>query len=121
MQPRLDENQTDLASFFFFSQDYHWWWRAFLTSGASALYVFLYSVFYFFSRLQITKFVSAMLYMGYTAIMALEFFLLTGSTDKQPHKHNSQLRLLVATLTTELTRLFRTIQERSASSLATTS
>merc|ERR1712093_345157 len=61
------------------SEDYHWWWRAFLTSGASALYVFLYSVFYFFSRLQITKFVSAMLYMGYTAIMALEFFLLTGT------------------------------------------
>jgi len=61
------------------SEDYHWWWRAFLTSGASALYVFLYSVFYFFSRLQITKFVSAMLYMGYTTIMALEFFLLTGT------------------------------------------
>jgi len=61
------------------SEDYHWWWRAFLTSGASALYVFLYSVFYFFSRLQITKFVSAMLYFGYTAIMSLEFFLLTGT------------------------------------------
>jgi transmembrane 9 superfamily protein 2/4 len=96
---RREPNRPFFVFFFFFvSQDYHWWWRAFLTSGASALYVFLYSVFYFFSRLQITKFVSAMLYMGYTAIMALEFFLLTGTTDKQPHEHNAQLRLLVATL-----------------------
>jgi transmembrane 9 superfamily protein 2/4 len=54
--------------------------------------VFLYSVFYFFSRLQITKFVSAMLYMGYTAIMALEFFLLTGTSSflqSRPAYHSS--------------------------------
>jgi len=61
------------------SEDYHWWWRSFLTSGASALYVFLYSVFYFFTKLQITKFVSAMLFFGYTIIMAMNFFLLTGT------------------------------------------
>jgi transmembrane 9 superfamily protein 2/4 len=60
------------------SEDYHWWWRAFLTSGASALYMFLYSIFYFLSKLQITKFVSILLYFGYTIIMALGFFLLTG-------------------------------------------
>jgi transmembrane 9 superfamily protein 2/4 len=28
-------------------QDYHWWWRSFLTSGSSALYLFLYSILYF--------------------------------------------------------------------------
>jgi transmembrane 9 superfamily protein 2/4 len=61
------------------SEDYHWWWRAFLTSGASALYVFAYSIFYFFTKLQITKFVSAVLYFGYTFIISLEFFLLTGT------------------------------------------
>lgn len=119
MQPRLDKNQTDLSSCSSSSssQDYHWWWRAFLTSGASALYVFLYSVFYFFSRLQITKFVSAMLYMGYTAIMALEFFLLTG-TDSTTHNNCAYLW---AFLPTELTPVSRTVQERSVSSLATTS
>jgi len=61
------------------SEDYHWWWRAFLTSGASALYMFLYSIFYFVTKLQITKFVSILLYFGYTSIMALGFFVLTGS------------------------------------------
>jgi len=61
------------------SEDYHWWWRAYLTSGASALYMFLYSIFYFFTKLQITKFVSVLLYFGYTSIMAVGFFVVTGS------------------------------------------
>merc|ERR1712057_97234 len=26
------------------SEDYHWWWRSFFTSGASAAYVFMYSI-----------------------------------------------------------------------------
>jgi transmembrane 9 superfamily protein 2/4 len=61
------------------SEDYHWWWRAFLTSGASALYMYLYAVFYFFTRLNIIGFVSGLLYFGYTFIMAITFFVLTGS------------------------------------------
>jgi len=61
------------------SEDYHWWWRAYLTSGASALYMFAYSMFYFFTKLEITSFVSALLYFGYTSIMCLTFFLLTGT------------------------------------------
>jgi transmembrane 9 superfamily protein 2/4 len=39
------------------SEDYHWWWRAYLTSGASAFYFVLYSIFYFFTKLAITKLV----------------------------------------------------------------
>jgi len=61
------------------SEDYHWWWRAYLTSGASALYMFLYSIFYFFTKLQITKFSAIPLYFGYTIIMTLGFFVLTGA------------------------------------------
>jgi len=61
------------------AEDYHWWWRAYLTAGASALYMFLYSIFYFFTKLEIEKPVSALLYFGYTLIMALVFFVLTGA------------------------------------------
>jgi len=61
------------------SEDYNWWWRAFLTSGASALYMFCYSVFYFFTKLQIKKLASVLLYFGYTTIMSFGFFVLTGS------------------------------------------
>lgn len=61
------------------SEDYHWWWRAYLTAGSSALYLFLYSVFYFFTKLEITKFVSGILYFGYMLIVSYAFFVLTGT------------------------------------------
>jgi len=41
--------------------------------------MFLYSIFYFFTKLEITTFVSTVLYFGYTMIMALGFFVLTGT------------------------------------------
>ncbi|WCJ42679.1 Transmembrane 9 superfamily member 9 [Euphorbia peplus] len=62
------------------SEDYQWWWRAYFTSGSSALYLFLYSIFYFFTSLEITKPVSAILYFGYMLIGSYTFFVLTGST-----------------------------------------
>lgn len=61
------------------AEDYHWWWRAYLTAGASAFYMFLYSIFYYFTKLEIEKAVSGLLYFGYTLIMALSFFVLTGA------------------------------------------
>uniref|UniRef100_A0A0A8Y0U2 Transmembrane 9 superfamily member n=1 Tax=Arundo donax TaxID=35708 RepID=A0A0A8Y0U2_ARUDO len=59
-------------------EDYQWWWRSYLTSGSSALYLFLYATFYFFAKLQITKAVSIMLYFGYMLI-ASYVFVLTGT------------------------------------------
>ncbi|XP_017697036.1 transmembrane 9 superfamily member 7-like [Phoenix dactylifera] len=61
------------------SEDYHWWWRAYLTAGTSALYLFAYAVFYFFTKLEITKMVSGILYFGYMLIVSYAFFVLTGT------------------------------------------
>jgi len=61
------------------SEDYHWWWRAYLTSGASAFYMFLYSVFYFATKLDITGFIPGVLYFGYSFIMCFAFFVMTGT------------------------------------------
>ncbi|XP_030456405.1 transmembrane 9 superfamily member 8-like [Syzygium oleosum] len=60
------------------SEDYQWWWRSYLTSGSSALYLFLYATFYFFTKLNITKPVSGALYFGYMLIGSYAFFMLTG-------------------------------------------
>lgn len=68
-----------LAYFQLCSEDYHWWWRAYFTSGSSALYLFLYSAFYFCTKLGITKIVPAACYFGYMAIISLGFFALTGT------------------------------------------
>ncbi|KAM7252729.1 hypothetical protein ACFE04_008238 [Oxalis oulophora] len=61
------------------SEDYLWWWRSYLTSGSSALYLFLYAAFYFYTKLEITKPVSGMLYFGYMLIASYAFFVLTGT------------------------------------------
>jgi len=61
------------------SEDYQWWWRSFLCSGASGVYVFLYSALYFSTKLQIDKVVSTMLYFGYMFMMSVVFTLVTGS------------------------------------------
>ncbi|KAL8145277.1 transmembrane 9 superfamily member 8-like [Apium graveolens] len=61
------------------SEDYLWWWRSYLTSGSSALYLFLYASFYFFTKLEITKPVSGMLYFGYMLIASYAFFVVTGT------------------------------------------
>ncbi|RMX59651.1 hypothetical protein pdam_00010475 [Pocillopora damicornis] len=64
---------------FFILSDYHWWWRSFFMSGSCSIYVFFYAVFYFVTKLDIQDFVPGLLYFGYTFIMVLSFWLLTGT------------------------------------------
>lgn len=59
-------------------EDYRWWWRAYLTSVSSALYLFLYSIYYFCAELEISKLVSGILYFGYMLIGAYAFFVELG-------------------------------------------
>merc|ERR1711935_576730 len=61
------------------SEDYRWWWRSFFASATSAMYVFLYSVLYFNSRLQIDKTIPTILYFGYMGIISIMFGLITGA------------------------------------------
>ncbi|XP_057312241.1 transmembrane 9 superfamily member 4-like isoform X1 [Hydractinia symbiolongicarpus] len=60
-------------------EDYHWWWRSFAMSGACALYVYFYAIFYFFTKLEIVSFVSGMVYFGYSLIMMFSFWIITGT------------------------------------------
>jgi len=60
-------------------EDYQWWWRSFAVSGGSAVYVAAYSIFYFFTKLEIDEFVPTLLYFSYTTIMVITFWLLTGT------------------------------------------
>ncbi|XP_050089116.1 transmembrane 9 superfamily member 2 [Anopheles aquasalis] len=68
-----------LCYFHLCAEDYHWWWRSFLTSGFTAVYLFVYCCHYFATKLQIEDAASTFLYFGYTLIMVFLFFLLTGS------------------------------------------
>eukprot|EP01125_Pyxidicula_operculata_P002012 TRINITY_DN11990_c0_g1_i1.p1 TRINITY_DN11990_c0_g1~~TRINITY_DN11990_c0_g1_i1.p1 ORF type:complete len:659 (-),score=148.07 TRINITY_DN11990_c0_g1_i1:105-2039(-) len=61
------------------AEDWHWWWRSFMTPGASAFYMFLYAIFYYVTRLEVEGFIPSLLYFGYSAILCLFFFVLTGT------------------------------------------
>merc|ERR1719454_600108 len=73
------EMSIALTYFQLTTEDYRWWWRSFFASGSSAVYVFLYALLYFNTRLQIVKFISMMMYFGYMFLMSFSFFLLSGT------------------------------------------
>lgn len=60
------------------SENYHWHWRAFMTAGASAIYVFLNAMAYWLTKLQLGGFAGGVLYLGYSALISFLFFILTG-------------------------------------------
>lgn len=61
-------------------EDWMWWWKAFYASGSVALYVFLYSINYLvFDLRSLSGPVSAILYIGYSLIMAIAIMLGTGA------------------------------------------
>ncbi|VFQ84157.1 unnamed protein product [Cuscuta campestris] len=61
-------------------EDWMWWWKAFYASGSVSLYVFLYSVNYLvFDLRSLSGPVSAMLYLGYSLIVAVAIMLATGT------------------------------------------
>merc|ERR1719181_1647047 len=60
-------------------EDYNWWWRSFFASSSSAVYVFLYAILYFSSRMQITFYVGSLLYFGYMFVISFIFALICGA------------------------------------------
>jgi len=60
-------------------EDFNWWWRSFMMSGSCAIYVFIYAIYYFFSKLEIVNFISGLLYFGYSLLMVITFWLITGT------------------------------------------
>jgi len=73
------EISITLTYFQLTSEDYNWWWRSFFASACSGVYVFIYSWIYFSTRLQITQFVSTVIYFGYMGLLSYTLFLITGS------------------------------------------
>ncbi|CAE7861385.1 TMN7 [Symbiodinium sp. KB8] len=60
-------------------EDYHWWWRSFFVPGASGFYLFLYSVFYYFTELDFHYATATLCYFGYMFLISLFFTLFTGA------------------------------------------
>ena len=60
------------------TEDYRWWWRSFFTAGCVAMYVWVYSLYYFYTQLDMMLFVSGVVYFAYMSIGCLALFMITG-------------------------------------------
>ena len=60
------------------AENYHWQWRSFCTAGASAAYVFASALLYWMKDLSFGSWTSGVLYLGYSALLSVLFFVLTG-------------------------------------------
>ncbi|KAK5138023.1 hypothetical protein LTR08_005820 [Meristemomyces frigidus] len=61
------------------AENYHWQWRAFASSGASAGYVFAYSLLYWAQMLKFSSFTGGLLYLGYSMLISFLWFVLSGT------------------------------------------
>ncbi|RNF26181.1 putative endosomal integral membrane protein [Trypanosoma conorhini] len=59
--------------------NYHWWWRSFLTSASYGVWIFIYSVFYYFYHSTLRGLLSAVLFFGYMGMVAYTLCLLSGA------------------------------------------
>jgi transmembrane 9 superfamily protein 2/4 len=60
------------------AENYHWQWRAFASSGASAGYLFAYSLLYWARMLSFSSFTGGLLYLGYSVLLSFLWFVMTG-------------------------------------------
>ena len=61
------------------SENYHWWWLSFFSGASCGFYVFLYGVFYFFRQLDMSDYVSMMVYFSWTMVISSVLGLMTGT------------------------------------------
>lgn len=61
------------------TEDYRWQWRAFLTAGSCSLYVFLNAIVFWIGRMRLGGVTSAVLYLGYSALVSVVVGVLMGS------------------------------------------
>jgi transmembrane 9 superfamily protein 2/4 len=67
------------------AENYHWQWRSFFTAGASAFYVFASCLLYWVKDVSFLSWTSGVVYLGYSALLSLLVFVLTGMFNSFLH------------------------------------
>lgn len=62
-------------------EDYRWWWRSILSTGSTGAFIFLYSVFYYWRRSNMSGVVQSVEFFGYSFLTAYVFFLMLGTVS----------------------------------------
>jgi len=71
---------TILMTYFLLcAENYHWQWRSFIGAGMSGGYIFLNCLLYLITKVKLGGLAGIVLYIGYSALISMLFFILTGS------------------------------------------
>ncbi|XP_076457031.1 transmembrane 9 superfamily member 1-like [Babylonia areolata] len=63
------------------AEDYRWWWRSIFSAGSTGVFVFLYAMFYYFKRSNMSGTLQSLEFFGYTALACYVFFLMLGTVS----------------------------------------
>ncbi|RMZ89475.1 hypothetical protein DV736_g3294, partial [Chaetothyriales sp. CBS 134916] len=61
------------------AENSNWWWQSFFVGGSSGLWIFVYSAWYYATRLHVDGFVSTLLFFTYSALACMLYSLATGT------------------------------------------
>jgi transmembrane 9 superfamily protein 2/4 len=61
------------------AEDHQWWWRSFFSGASAGFYLFVYSIWFFFTRMQLVGFLPVMIYATYMSMMSMVLALFSGA------------------------------------------
>lgn len=61
------------------AEDHRWWWKSFFNCSSAGFYLFLYSLWFLSSRLELVGFLPVVIYLTYMGMISLCFGLFCGS------------------------------------------
>lgn len=70
-----------LTYFLLSGEDYRWWWRSVLSTGSTGIFIFVYSVFYYWNRSSMSGLVQSTEFFGYSLLTSMVFSLMLGSVS----------------------------------------
>ncbi|CAN4099949.1 unnamed protein product [Withania somnifera] len=71
---------TILGTYFLLNaENYHWQWTSIFSAASTALYVYLYAIYYYFAKTQMSGLFQASVYFGYTLMFCLGVGILCGA------------------------------------------
>jgi len=71
---------TIVSTYFLLNaEDYRWQWVSFLSGSSTGIYVFIYSIYYFFIKTKMNGFFQTSFYFGYTAMFCIGLGITCGA------------------------------------------
>lgn len=60
------------------AENYHWQWTSFFCAASTAIYVYLYAIYYYYGKTKMSGFFQTTFYFGYTLMFCLGLGILCG-------------------------------------------